>query len=92
MVAVIFMYFFIYLFCFSLNLALVTAARVLGITRASIAATVGLVFSSPGIQGAVLNEELTATRLQLLPIVATAAWAKQETLIMSPSGRLATDH
>lgn len=57
------------------------AARVLGITRASVAATMGLVFLSPGIQEAVLVGKLTATRFQLRPIVATMPWQTQENLV-----------
>ena len=57
------------------------AARVLGVTRASIAATVGLVFLSPGIQEAVLDGRLNATRLQLRPIVTAIPWKTQEKLV-----------
>lgn len=61
------------------------AARVLGITRASIAATVSLAFLSPDIQERILNGDLNLTRLQLRPVVATIPWQEQEELVSSYS-------
>jgi len=57
------------------------AARVLGITRASIAATVGLVYLSPDLQEAVLDGRLNATRHQLRSVVSVILWQKQNDLI-----------
>ena len=57
------------------------AARTLGITRASLAATVCLVFLSPDLQEAVLDGRLNATRLQLRPVVAAIPWKTQEKLV-----------
>lgn len=57
------------------------AAKTLGITRASLAATVSLIFLSPAIQDAVLDGKLNATRLQLRAINAAIPWQKQEKLV-----------
>jgi hypothetical protein len=54
------------------------AARVMGITRGSVAAVIGLLYLSPALQTAVLDGELEAIKRELRGVLSHVSWERQK--------------